>query len=125
MPILVKNINNNNVYFLLGTSYSVYKDTIPSFLGGYLLPNEDKGEFRIASVCNSEGIIEWFQADELRVMEIDGIKVGELYNRKDMSVIEDEVSCNCPGCGEKIADNDKVCKSCGLNLIVNENNLPY
>lgn len=125
MPILVKNIKNDNLYFLLGTSFSVYKDTKPSMLGGYLFPNEDEGEFRVASVCNSDGVIEWFYADELRVIEIDGVKVSELDNKKECPTVEDEIIDKCPACGEIIKEDDKVCSSCGLNLIVDENNLPY
>jgi hypothetical protein len=126
MPILVKNVKNNNFYFLLGTSYSAYKDSLPSFLGGALFPNVSEGEFRVAAVCNPEGNIEWFYADELRIIEIDGIKVSELYNNNaEIPILADEIPTQCPGCGEPIATDDKICKSCGLNLIVEENNLPY
>jgi hypothetical protein len=125
MPILVKNIKSNNFYYLLGTSFSAYKDTTPSLFGGNLFPNEEQGEFKIASVCNAEGIIEWFYADELKVIEIDGIKVNELDYKKEIPVLEDEIPTYCPACGENIAADDKNCNSCGLNLIVDENNLPY
>jgi hypothetical protein len=125
MPILVKNMKNNNLYFLLGTSFSAYKDTTPSFFGGNLFPNEEQGEFRVASVCNAAGIIEWCNADELKVIEIDGIKVIELENKQEMPILEDEIPTHCPACGEPIDEEDKLCKSCGLNLIVDNDNLPY
>ena len=80
MSTLVKNNNTGKHYYLIGTSYSFYKDTVPSFWGGNLFPNEDEGEFKIAAVCNEDGDIEWFCADDLKVIEVDGVKVSELIN---------------------------------------------
>lgn len=80
MSTLVKNNKSGRYYYLIGTSYSFYKDTVPSFFGGNLFPNEDEGEFKIAAVCNENGEIEWFPADELKVIEVDGVKVSELVN---------------------------------------------
>lgn len=80
MATLVKNNTNGKYYYLLGTSYSFYKDTVPSFFGGNLFPNEDEGEAKIGAVCNEQGEIEWFPTEELKVVEVDGIKVSELIN---------------------------------------------
>jgi hypothetical protein len=80
MATLVKNIKSGKCYYLLGASYSFYKDTVPSFFGGNLFPNEEEGEFKIAAVCNELGEIEWFLTEEIIVVEVDGIKVSELIN---------------------------------------------
>jgi hypothetical protein len=82
MATLVKNNNNGKFYYLVGTSYCFYKDSVPSFFGGNLFPNEEEGEFKIAAVCNEHGEIEWFPAEEIRVIEVDGIKVSGLVNIK-------------------------------------------
>lgn len=78
MATLIKNEKNGRYYFLIGTSYSFYKDTSPSFLGGNLFPNEDEGEFKLAAVCDEQGEIKWFPTDEIKVIEVDGVKVHEL-----------------------------------------------
>lgn len=80
MATLVKNNESGKYYYLIGTSYSFYKDTVPSFFGGNLFPNEEEGEFKIAAVCNENGEIEWFSTDNLKVVEVDGINVSELIN---------------------------------------------
>lgn len=80
MATLVKNNKSGKYYYLLGTSYSFYKDTTPSFFGGNLFPNEDEGEFKLAAVSDPNGEIMWFSTNELTVIEVDGKRVIELRN---------------------------------------------
>jgi hypothetical protein len=123
MAILVRNKGNNNLYYLIGTGYSYYKDSRPSYIGGNLLPYTEEGESSLAAVCNMQGDIEWFPTDELRVIEIDGVKVGELHSSADLERMKEETMSSCPACNAIVSVDAKVCKSCGLTLIVEEEDM--
>lgn len=124
LTITVRNIKDNNFYILLGTSYSFYKDSRSSFWGGDLLPHLEQGEFKMAAVCNSNGDIEWFPAEQLKVVDIDGIGVSNILEIPSKQFVEDMPKEYCPACGAVVYENDKVCGACGLTLIVDEDNFP-
>jgi len=120
MATIVKHNKTGKHYILLGTSYSFYKDSRPSFLGGTLFPHEEEGEFEVAAVCNEKGIIGWFRTEELTVVEIDGTCPKEVL-KKYANENENESGNNageiCPACGETVRYWDRECPECGLTLI--------
>jgi len=118
MAILVRNKSNNTLYFLVGTGFSFYKDSRPGAFGGNLFPHEEEGEFRMAAVCNEAGDIEWFPTDELKVIEIDGVKLSDLYTKEELQSLTEETRDYCPACGAVVSNDAKTCGSCGLTLIV-------
>lgn len=127
MPVIVQHLKTKKVFVLLGASYSYFKDSRPSFLGGVLFPHEEEGEFTLAAVSDAKGEIGWFPTRELKVVEVDGKSPGDiLANCQDAPVEEDENKDlgngyeECPGCGEKIRFGDRVCPHCELTLIDEE-----
>lgn len=53
---------------LVGTGYSFFKDSRPSFLGGTLFPHEEEGELTYAAVSDEHGVISWVKTIELKVI---------------------------------------------------------
>lgn len=122
MATIVLHKESGKKYILLGTSYSVYKDSQPSFMGGALFPHEEEGLFRMAALCDRSGEVQWISTDDIRVVEVDGRNLDELletdiYTAKSSSRTYEERYDICPGCGTTVAINDRECPSCGLKLI--------
>ena len=122
MSILVRNKGNNNIYYLVSASYSFYKDPRPTLFG----VDHEEGEIKMAAVCNKNGDIEWFPTEELKVIEIDGVKVSDLFDNPEFNVIMEDMGDKCPACGAVVSTDAAICSSCGLTLIVDEDHrLPY
>jgi len=127
MAVIVRNEKNNQVYVLVGTSYSFYKDSRPSFLGGVLFPHEEEGLFNLVAVTDESGKIDWFPADEIKVIEVEGRSIKDIldnfksqHNNLHESKAETSELDICPGCGFKLKKEDEECPSCGLNFVVEE-----
>jgi ribosomal protein S27AE len=109
-------------YVLVGTGYSFYKDSRPSFLGGVLFPHQEEGEFRGAAISDEYGVISWVQTIELEVIEVDGIRIGEILKpylssyalANSKTDLSGEI---CPACGTGVSAQEKECPSCGLRLM--------
>lgn len=117
MAIITRHRESNKVYVLIGTGYGAYKATTPSFLGGNLFPHEEEGEIPVAAVTDEKGEIQWFYTNELKVIEIDGMKVEEVlapYSKESGKTIDEPDTNVCPACDSKISFNDIECPSCGL-----------
>lgn len=109
-------------YVLVGTGYSFFKDSRPSFLGGVLFPHQEEGESKCAAISDEYGVIRWVQTNEIEVIKIDGVRIGEILepylnsylssNRKS-----DPLGDCCPACGIGVSAQDKECPSCGLQLM--------
>jgi hypothetical protein len=78
MAIIVLHKDSGKHYVLIGTGYSFFKDSRPSFLGGSLFPHEEEGELKCAAISDENGTISWAQTDELEVIEIDGVRIREI-----------------------------------------------
>jgi predicted RNA-binding Zn-ribbon protein involved in translation (DUF1610 family) len=124
MAITVRNIRNNKFYILLSASFSFFKDSRPGIFGGNLLPQIEEGEFKIAAVCNKNGEIEWFPSADLKVLEIDGVSVASCLDGVPEKYGENRTLNSCPACGHTIYEDDRLCSSCGITLIVDEENIP-
>ncbi|WP_068773419.1 hypothetical protein [Paenibacillus sp. FJAT-26967] len=133
MATVVLHKVTGKVYLLLGTGYGAYYSESPSFIGGALFPHERSGEIPVAAVCGEDGEIEWMYTDDLQVVEVDGIRVSEIYGRiqgkyvlvtaaagHDETQEEEPEYENCPGCDRVVPSTVRVCPGCGLTLISEE-----
>lgn len=124
MATVVRHKESRQVYVLIGTSYSFFKDSRPSFLGGALFPYEEEGVFNLAAVANKEGEIKWFATEELKVIEVDGRSMEEILSSYETEgtdrPIDESEADYCLGCDTKISVNDRECPSCGLVFIIEE-----
>ncbi len=121
--VIVKHVSTGKHFILLGASYSYFKDSRPSFLGGDLFPHEEQGEFHMTAVSDGKGDIYWFSSNELVVVKVDGCSPKTILEefqgeeRIDGNEME-EIEERCPACGEKVRSTDKECPGCGLVLII-------
>lgn len=126
MAVIIRHKESKQVYVLIGTSYSYYKDSRPSFFGGDLFPHEEEGLFDQVAGVDPSGKIRWFPTEHVQVIEVDGRKVEVIlaeYNTKHPNVPEADQTAGydtCPACGCKVREEERECPSCGLTLILEE-----
>ncbi|MFD2673246.1 hypothetical protein [Marinicrinis sediminis] len=77
MTIIVKHLPTREHYVLIGTGYGLSQSQMPSVLGGSLFPYEEKNEYPLAAVCDSEGVMSWKLTEELRVVSVDQVSPKE------------------------------------------------
>ena len=80
MPTIVKNIETEQRYVLLGAGFD-YTD--PEMLSRVLqLDIDDISVLNTGiAVCDQEGAIEWFDPEELQVVEVDGKTPAQLLGQ--------------------------------------------
>jgi len=83
VAVIVLHEESGKYYVLVGTGYSFFKDSRPSFLGGSLFPHEEEGELKYAAISDEDGTISWVQTDEIKVIEINGVRIGEILKPFD------------------------------------------
>ncbi|WP_088187181.1 hypothetical protein [Desulfosporosinus sp. FKA] len=121
MAAIVLHKVKGKYYVLVGTGYSFFKYSRPSLLGGDLFPHQEEGEFMRAAISDECGVISWVQTSELEVIEIDGIKIGDLLkpyiNESNLGNRKTDLSGEvCPACGVGISEYEIECPSCGIRL---------
>lgn len=117
MTIIVKHLETQQFFALIGTGYGAYKATRPSLFGGSLIPHEDEGEIPVAAVCDNKGQIQWLYTKDLKVIEIDGVKIEEIlvpFNEETDEEVGDFSLIVCPACNSDLSVEDRECPSCGL-----------
>lgn len=117
MAIIVKHLETQQYFALIGTGYGAYKATRPSLFGGSLIPHEEEGEIPVAAVCDKKGNIQWFYTKDLKVMEIDGVKTEEIlapFKEETDEEVADFSLLSCPACNSDLSVEDAECPSCGL-----------
>ena len=78
MSVIVKHIESQEKYVLVGTGFGAYLATRPSVFFGSLVPKEESGQVTMVAVCNREGLIGWIHSNELQVVSVDGRSPAEL-----------------------------------------------
>lgn len=121
MATIVKHKSTGHKYILIGTGYGMYQSDGASSL---FFSSLQQGTFPMAAVTDGRGDILWIQTDELRVLEVDGMKVSELTSllkevRSAKGQIKEKPEI-CPACGAPVLSTDRICPSCGLTLIDDE-----
>ncbi len=78
MAVIVRHSSSQAEFVLLGPGYGAYMA-----MRGNMVTEEKWGEeFRVAT-CDGRGIIQWFDAKDVTVVEIDGVPTSEvLEDRK-------------------------------------------
>jgi hypothetical protein len=85
MATIVRDIESGKVYVLIGTSYTYYKDSGPSFLSGDLFARNER-VFCLAALSDERGMMRWLPTEQLKVVEVNGVKVDDVlagYKRKN------------------------------------------
>lgn len=128
MAIIMIHTSTRRNFILVGTGYGVYRSESPSAVGGSLFPNIEQGEIPKVCVSDEEGMLHWFDPQELRVMSVDGMHVKNLLDQYppiidepnlhgEESVSSDIEWETCPGCQTKVLPTEAICPSCELTLI--------
>ncbi|NBG89482.1 hypothetical protein [Isachenkonia alkalipeptolytica] len=78
MATIVLHKETGKFYALVGTGYSFFKDSRPSFFGGAIAPHKEEGETKCAAISDEEGTISWVQTSEIKVVEIDEMKIEDI-----------------------------------------------
>ena len=73
MAVIVKHRQTARRYFLIGTGFGMFHSTRSGYFGGALNPVEEEGQKSLVAVCDSKGDICWFDCDEVKVVEVDGV----------------------------------------------------
>jgi|GEM_PF-937349 len=81
MAIIVESKTNKKRYVLLGTGLGMYKSSRPSFLGGTLLPTEEKVVSHSIVLCDEAGEIIFVDRSSFRVIEVDGMNLDDLKSK--------------------------------------------
>ena len=80
MATIVKNIDSDETYILLGSGYGMYQSKKPNWLLGDLLADTKSGSAKLLCACDQNGIIVWLKPAKFRVISIDGKKPSEYYS---------------------------------------------
>jgi len=79
MKIIVKDIENNKKYVLIGSGYGAYRPTDSGFFGDNLIPHDEEGNVvPTVAVCDNSGEIMWIESSKLKVVEIDDIAIEKI-----------------------------------------------
>ena len=76
MAIIVENIESKMRFVLIGSSFSYYKEISEHRLLSFLR-NTEEGEFEVITITNENGDILFRNADEFKIVEIDGKPIKE------------------------------------------------
>ncbi|MBL8753769.1 MAG: hypothetical protein JNK15_10755 [Planctomycetes bacterium] len=78
MAIIVTHVDKGGRFVVLGASVSKWATSTGHVLFGDLAPVEKSGVVRSVAVCGADGKIQFADADQLRVVSIDGKTPQEL-----------------------------------------------
>lgn len=82
MAIIVEHKELKGKYILIGTGFGAYKTCRPAVFIANHLPREDLGEITMVAVCDEEGQIQWFNSEELIVLEVDKVSPHDVLSEK-------------------------------------------
>lgn len=117
LAIIVENINTYEKYILLGAGLGMFKATRPSYFGGNLFPHEEESMEQIVAVSNQAGDILFIDKNLVKIVEIDGMSLGDMEDVfLSENHIEESSLFKCPGCEKRVLDSDLECPNCGLRL---------
>ncbi len=77
MAIIVENIVSKKKFVLLGSSFSYFKEISENLVFRFIR-NTEEGEFEVITITDETGEILFRNADEFKVIEIDGGKISEI-----------------------------------------------
>ena len=77
MATIVENIESKKRFVLIGSSFSYFKEVTENRFFKFLR-NTEQGEFEVIAISNEKGEILFKNADEFKVVEIDGKPISEI-----------------------------------------------
>ena len=83
---IVKHKKTGKKYVLIGTGFGMFKTVRASMWGGNLSPQLQSGEKTVVAVADREGAIKWIDSGSLRVLEIDGRSLEDIYSEIPLDV---------------------------------------
>ncbi len=78
MAVIVRHKASHTEFVLLGPGYGAYMALRPGTFFGNSRPHEESGELFKVATCDQKGIIQWFDAKDVAVVEIDGVSPSEI-----------------------------------------------
>lgn len=70
---------------MIGTGYGAYESARASRVFGDLLPTYQRGRMGMVAVATGDGAISWCPSQEIEIVKIDGISVGEVLRGYDVA----------------------------------------
>jgi hypothetical protein len=78
MATIVTHLKEGGRFVVLGANYVRWKSARAHRLLGDMFPVEESGAVRVLSVAGADGKIQFGNADEFRVLEVDGVATAQL-----------------------------------------------
>lgn len=72
-------------YAFLSASYSTWKSARANRFWGDIAPVVEEGTVKTVAVCDSSGEVQYFPAELIKVISVDGVDVGEILAAVDGS----------------------------------------
>lgn len=82
MAIVVTHKERGGRFVLLGTNASKWATSTGHPVFGNWAPIRDEGTMRVATVCGADGVMQFVDADAMRVVEVDGVPLATLLVRE-------------------------------------------
>jgi hypothetical protein len=78
MATIVTHLKEGGRFVVLGANYAKWKSARAHRFLGDMFPVEEGGAVRVLTVAGADGKIQFGNADEFRVLEVDGVAVAQL-----------------------------------------------
>ncbi|MEO2006364.1 MAG: hypothetical protein ABGY41_19960 [Candidatus Poribacteria bacterium] len=86
MAVIIRHNPTHTELVLLGPGYGAYMATRPGVLLGNSLPREESGELLKIAACDGNGRIFWFDADDVAIVEVDGVAPSKILEDRKQRV---------------------------------------
>ena len=85
MAVIVKTLDTQKRYILLGTGYGSYQALKPNWFFGNLVADKTEGMHPVAALCDRDGSIGWTYSRNMTVESIDGATPAQILEDSDTS----------------------------------------
>ena len=75
---IVKHTETGKQLVLIGAGFGAYQSKKPNAFFGDWVADTESGSQEMVCVCNSDGLIGWMYSEEVNVISVDGVPVGDL-----------------------------------------------
>lgn len=72
MSVIIEHKESKERYILIGTGLGLYQSKKPSWFLGNIVADTEEGSVEALCACDENGEIYWFNAEEFKVVSIDG-----------------------------------------------------
>ena len=78
MTTIVRHLESGREYVLVGTGLGMFRAVKPHWFLGDLGKTTEEGVHSCVAAADAEGLIQWFDSDDLVVVSVDGQAPGAL-----------------------------------------------